>query len=65
MNIEALAAQVLENIISDLMYGYNLDRQLAERVACTVIRNPKLAVELETAVKNKRALGSQGKQSYI
>lgn len=57
MKAETLAIQVLENIISDLMYGYDLDRELAERVACTVIRSPKLALELETAVKNKRALG--------
>ena len=57
MNIKAIVTQVLENIINDLMYGYGLDRELAERVACTVIRNPKLAAELETAVKNKRALG--------
>jgi len=57
MKAETLAIQVLENIISDLMYGYDLDRELAERVACTVIRSPKLALELEMAVKNKRALG--------
>lgn len=57
MNIEQVASQVMENIISDLMYGFNLDRQLAERVACTVMLNPKIAIELETAVRNKRLLG--------
>jgi hypothetical protein len=57
MNIEQLATQVLENIISDLMYAYELDRELAERISFTVIKNPQLAVELETVVRNKRALG--------
>jgi len=58
MNVEALATQILENLISDLMYIDNeLDRETAGRIACVVIRNPKLAVELETKVKNKRVLG--------
>ncbi len=57
MNIEQVATQVLENIISDLMYAYELDREVAERTACTIIRNPQLALELEAVVREKRALG--------
>lgn len=58
MNIEALAIQVLENIVNDLMFVDNeLDRDTAERIACVVIRNPRLAVELESKVRDKRALG--------
>lgn len=54
MKIEIIASQVMENIIADLMFAFDLDRNLAERISCTVICNPKLAVELEEAVKNKR-----------
>lgn len=57
MNIEKMVEQVIENMINDLMYAFDLDRELAERVVGTVIHNPKMAVELETAVKAKRALG--------
>lgn len=49
--------QIIENMVSDLMYAFDIERELAERVVGTVIRNPKLALELETAVKVKRALG--------
>lgn len=58
MNIEQIATQVMENVINDLMYAFEMDRQLAERMAGTVMRNPKMAVELETLVKQKKMLGS-------
>lgn len=58
MNIEQIAMQVMENVINDLMYAFEMDRQLAERMAGTVMRNPKMAVELETLVKQKKMLGS-------
>lgn len=57
MNIEQAALQVLENMVCDLMYAFELDRELAERVAITALNHPQMAIELEQAVKNKRALG--------
>lgn len=57
MNIEKMAEQMLESMISDLMYAYDLDRDLAEKVVGTIIRYPSIIVEVETVVKNKRSLG--------
>jgi len=57
MNIEKMAEQMLESMISDLMYAYDLDRDLAEKVVGTIIRYPSIIVEVETAVRNKRSLG--------
>ena len=57
MNMDQMITQVLENMVNDLMYAFDIERELAERVMGTVLRNPKLAMELETAVKAKRALG--------
>ena len=55
--MDQMITQVLENMVNDLMYAFDIERELAERVMGTVLRNPKLAMELETAVKAKRALG--------
>lgn len=57
MRTEQVALQVMENMVSDLMYAFELDRELAERVAITALHNPQMAVELEQVVRNKRALG--------
>lgn len=57
MSMDQMITQALENIVNDLMYAFDIERELAERVMGTVLRNPKLAMELEAAVKAKRALG--------
>ena len=58
MRTEQVALQVMENMVNDLMYVYELDREVAERTACTIIKNPQLALELEAIVREKRALGA-------
>ena len=57
MDASVIAQMVMDQVINDLKYAFDIDQNLAEKVACTVIRNPQMAVELEQAVKSKRALG--------
>lgn len=58
MDKRILAAQaaeaVTESIISDLMCVYGISRETAEQVIPTLMRYPNLAVQLETAARDKR-----------
>lgn len=46
--------QVLESIISDVIFLFGVDRDIAEKVTATFIKNPKMLIELEQRVKLKR-----------
>ena len=53
---------VIEEIIADIMFMFpKTSRRTAELSAVTMIRNPKMLIELNEMVKEKRMLGIQDK----
>jgi hypothetical protein len=53
---------VVEEIIADIMFMFpKTSRRTAELSAVTMIRNPKMLIELNEMVKEKRMLGIQDK----
>lgn len=47
--------EVLEDVITDIMFVCDASRETAEVAAATMIRYPGLLIELAEMVKNKRA----------
>lgn len=45
---------VIEDIIRDLMFVFDLDRNTAERVVPTMIKNPGMLVELAEKVNARK-----------
>ena len=53
---------VIEEIIADIIFMFpKTSRRTAELSAVTMIRNPKMLIELNEMVKEKRMLGIQNK----
>ena len=65
MNPSQLAENLINKITNDLMFAYDIDETLAGRICSTVILNPKLAVELDEKVKEKKARLAESQDLYL